>query len=113
MIDNGLRDARRLIFQMVVFRGIAQTQHRRRGAGSALLHCVRELVCQQVPPWSGVRIVLAGIEDDVLPDRVGMRIDSPRGIRRSRIGVNANAAEISSESWFHEGSRRSIQRTSG
>jgi hypothetical protein len=74
---------------------------------------MRQFVRQQIPSRSGVRIVLAGIENDMLADSVGMRIDSPRGFRRNWIGVDANAAEVSAETRFHERSRRSIQGTAG
>ena len=52
-------------------------------------------------------------EDDVAPDRVGKRVDGPRGVRSSGVCVNSHVAELLSKARLHLTQRRAINRRAG
>src|SRR5208282_809712 len=56
-------------------------------------------------------IVLAVIENDVLADGVGMRIDGACRLGGPRVGVHTHPAEVTAKARLHIGARGSLERT--
>ncbi len=79
------------------------------GAGP-LLHDMCQLVRKH--PLAGVAVgrELIGLEDDIVADRVGVRLDRPCRLRRLSIGVDPDVAEVRSQAGFHEPAGIPIQR---
>jgi hypothetical protein len=61
-----------------------------------------EFVSEEVAAGGGVRGKLAGGEDDVAADGVRESADSVSRLCSTRVGVDANAAEVVTETRFEE-----------
>ena len=64
---------------------------------AVLLDGVGELVGEEVLAFRGFRAVLAGAEDDVLTDGVGVGVLGAGGLRGHGVGVDAYIAEAVAE----------------
>src|SRR5258708_38265027 len=69
-----------------------------------------QLVRQGVHPAGRVGRELAGLEDDVGANGVGLGVDRRRGLIRLRAGVDAAVAEIVSQAPLPAGPARPVQR---
>src|SRR3569623_3563305 len=95
---------------MVVFRCFAQRQNGRRRSRVSLLNGMSEFMGKQSLSGSRVRIVFAGIEDNMLTDGICMGIDGARRFGCLRIGVYPDRAEVLAEARLHECARAGIER---
>jgi hypothetical protein len=82
----------------------------RTGNRRALLDDVRQLMSEQVATRSRSGRVLPVAENDIVPYRVGLRLDPSRRLTRPGIGVNAYIPEVTPEAGFEESPGRRIDR---
>src|SRR5262245_52696949 len=75
------------------------------GSGVALLHHMRQLVCQQLPAFGRARGIPAGGEVDVPPGGEGMGVHRPRPVVRAAVVVDVHATEVLSKMRLHESPR--------
>ncbi len=68
---------------------------------------------EQAPAFMGGRHEAAATEHDVMPHRVGVGIHVPRRLPGDRTRMHSNTREVVAEMWFHECSRRRIERLAG
>ena len=90
---------------------VVPPEHRSRR--SRLLHDMRQLVRQKLPPLARGRREAAGAEDQILADREGVGSNALRRRGGLRIGMHPDAAEIMPEPRLEIGSCRGIERLAG
>jgi len=67
------------------------------------LNDVRQFVRQKMAPLTRLRRVRRSTKHDVVVERVGSRTERRCGCRGAFVRVDANRAEIATESRFHHG----------
>jgi hypothetical protein len=84
----------------------------RRVRGAALRN-VYQLVRQQPPARPSLRLKPTAVEYDVAADGVSNRVDGLGRFRSTHIRVNANRAEVLSQTRFHQRSVAVVQGIAG
>src|SRR6266436_10367825 len=79
----------------------------------ALLDNVRQFMGQQLLSRCSPRRILLRGENYIRSDCIGECIDSSCGFSGTRIGVDANSAEIMAKTRFHEGAAGRVERLTG
>src|SRR2546429_7975913 len=79
------------------------------GAGP-LLHDMYQLVRKHALARVAVGRELIGLEDDIVADRVGVRLDRTRRLGRLSIGMDPDVAEVSAQAGFHKSAGIPIER---